>query len=67
MALKLKQEIDRRKEREQELRELTQLLKSERERSNLLLNMLPEKIAERLRQHPGMIAEHFDPSEEHFS
>jgi CheY-like chemotaxis protein len=60
-ALKLKQEIDRRKAREQELRELTQLLKSERERSNLLvLDVLPEEIAERLRQHPGMIAEHFD-------
>ena len=60
-ALKLKHEIDRRKAREQELLELAQLLKSERERSDLLLlNILPEPIADRLKQHPGVIAEHFE-------
>src|SRR5262245_42286899 len=60
-ALKLKQEIDRRKAREQELLELAQLLGQERERSDmLLLNILPEPIAERLKQHPSVIAEHFE-------
>src|SRR5262245_34649157 len=60
-ALKLKQEIDRRKVREQELLDLAQLLGQERERSDmLLLNILPEPIAERLKQHPSVIAEHFE-------
>jgi class 3 adenylate cyclase len=60
-ALKLKQEIDQRKAREQELLELAQLLGRERERSDmLLLNILPEPIADRLKQHPGVIAEHFE-------
>jgi class 3 adenylate cyclase len=60
-ALKLKHEIDRRKAREQELLELAQLLNQERERSDLLLlNILPEPIADRLKRHPGVIAEHFE-------
>jgi adenylate cyclase len=60
-ALKLKQEIDRRKAREQELLDLAELLGRERERSDmLLLNILPESIAERLKQHPSVIAEHFE-------
>jgi adenylate cyclase len=60
-ALKLKQEMDARKARERELLDLAQLLHEERERSDLLLlNILPEQIANRLKQHPGVIAEHYD-------
>jgi adenylate cyclase len=60
-ALKLKQEMDARKARERELLDLAQLLHEERERSDLLLlNILPEPIAERLKHHPGVIAEHYD-------
>jgi adenylate cyclase len=60
-ALKLKQEMDARKARERELLDLAQLLHEERERSDLLLlNILPEPIADRLKQHPGVIAEHYD-------
>jgi adenylate cyclase len=60
-ALKLKQEMDARKSRERELLDLAQLLHEERERSDLLLlNILPEPIADRLKHHPGVIAEHYD-------
>jgi class 3 adenylate cyclase len=60
-ALKLKQEMDARKARERELLDLAQLLHEERERSDLLLlNILPEPIADRLKHHPGVIAEHYD-------
>ena len=60
-ALKLKHEMDRRKARERELLELAQLLHEERERSDLLLlNILPEPIAERLKMQPGVIAEQYE-------
>jgi adenylate cyclase len=60
-ALKLKHEMDARKARERELLDLAQLLHEERERSDLLLlNILPAPIADRLKQHPGVIAEHYD-------
>jgi class 3 adenylate cyclase len=60
-AFKLKREIDQRKAREQELLDLAQLLGCERSRSDmLLLNILPEPIADRLKQNPGVIAEHFE-------
>lgn len=74
-ALHLKREMEQRKAREQELHALNiklerafahlaeqhQLLQLEQEKSEqLLLNVLPAPIAERLKQSPGVIADHFD-------
>lgn len=73
--LRLKQETDQRKAREQELRSLNQqleqvlgnlaqshkLIQDEKERSDrLLLNILPEPIADQLKASPGVIAERFE-------
>lgn len=53
-ALKLKYEMDRRKAREQELSD-------EQERSErLLLNILPQAVAERLKYAPNIIADRFE-------
>jgi adenylate cyclase len=69
-ALRLKYEMDRRKAREQELLDVThqlreamsildekhRLLQDEQERSErLLLNILPQPIAERLKREPGVL------------
>lgn len=74
-ALKLKQETDRRKAREQEMRQLNQqleqvlidlaekhkLIQLEQEKSErLLLNILPRPVADRLKQSPEAIAERFE-------
>lgn len=74
-ALKLKHETDGRKARERELQKLNErleniftdlaqkhrLLQVEQEKSErLLLNILPQPIAERLKQEPGIIAERFE-------
>lgn len=73
-ALKLKREMDSRKARERELRQLNgrleqvltdlaekhQLLQLEQEKSErLLLNILPQPVAERLKRNPGVIAEQY--------
>jgi len=66
-ALKLKQEMDARKEREKELLELNSIqqtiladLKEEKNRSErLLLNVLPSPIAQRLKQGEIVIADSF--------
>ncbi|HEY1015969.1 MAG TPA: adenylate/guanylate cyclase domain-containing protein, partial [Herpetosiphonaceae bacterium] len=66
-ALRLKHETDRRKAHEQELTQLmrqleaaNQILSREREKSDqLLLNVLPEPIAERLKRRQGLIADSF--------
>ncbi len=66
-ALRLKEEIDQRKEREKSLQMLNQnlenvlsLLQSEREKSeNLLLNILPEAVAGRLKRGEAVVADHF--------
>lgn len=66
-ALRLKQEMDRRKAREQELRAANEelrlkhrLLQEEQERSEqLLLNILPQPIADQLKWHKGVIANSF--------
>lgn len=74
-ALRLKEETDRRKTREQELKRVNgrleqvladlaekhHLLQQEQEKSErLLLNILPHPIAERLKQSPQVIAERFE-------
>jgi adenylate cyclase len=74
-ALRLKHEMDSRKARERELQALNmqlegvladlaeqhQMLQREQAKSEqLLLNILPEPIAERLKQAPGIIADRFD-------
>lgn len=74
-ALKLKHETDERKAREQELRRLNQQLEQvlldlaekhqqlqvEQEKSEeLLLNILPKPVAERLKRSPEAIAERFE-------
>jgi adenylate cyclase len=74
-ALNLKREMDSRKAREQELRQLNgrleqvltdlaekhQLLQLEQEKSErLLLNILPQPVAERLKREPGVIAEQYE-------
>jgi adenylate cyclase len=74
-ALKLKQEMDSRKARERELRQLNQkltqvlnqlddqnhMLQTEQAKSErLLLNILPQPIAERLKQTDQIIADQFD-------
>jgi class 3 adenylate cyclase len=74
-ALKLKQETDRRKAREQEMRRLNQqleqvlvdladkhkMLQLEQEKSErLLLNILPRPVADQLKQSPEAIAERFE-------
>lgn len=66
-ALRLKQEMDRRKAHEQELRAANEelrlkhrLLQEEQERSEqLLLNILPQPIADQLKWHKGVIANSF--------
>lgn len=73
-ALQLKREMDERRAREQELRQVNQrlervladldekhrLLELEQEKSErLLLNILPRPVAARLKEGPGVIAEHF--------
>src|SRR5216684_143402 len=67
-ALKLKHEMDRRKARERELREVNQQLetaigslRAEQVRSErLLLNILPAPVAERLKRNETIIADSFD-------
>lgn len=74
-ALRLKQETDRRKAREQELKRLNgrleqvltnlaeqhHMLQLEQEKSErLLLNILPSSVAQQLKQSPGVIAERFE-------
>lgn len=67
-ALRLKHEMDERKARERELKRLHtdlalqhRLLQAEQERSErLLLNILPESIAARLKETPEVIADRFD-------
>jgi adenylate cyclase len=74
-ALRLKEETTRRKAREQSLIQLNvrledvltdldekhQLLRFEQEKSErLLLNILPQTIADRLKEHPGVIAERYE-------
>lgn len=74
-ALRLKQETDRRKAREQELQRLNgrleqvltnlaeqhHMLQLEQEKSErLLLNILPSSVAQQLKQSPGVIAERFE-------
>lgn len=74
-ALKLKYEMDQRKARERETRDLNQrleqvlidlaekhqMLQTEQERSErLLLNILPKPVADRLKQSPDAIAERFE-------
>jgi class 3 adenylate cyclase len=74
-ALKLKHETDQRKARERDMRQLNQqleqvlidlaekhkLLQQEQEKSErLLLNILPKPVADRLKQSPSAIAEHFE-------
>ncbi|HYF66434.1 MAG TPA: adenylate/guanylate cyclase domain-containing protein [Herpetosiphonaceae bacterium] len=59
-ALNLKHEIDRRKAREEDLLEAARVLGEERAKSDqLLLNILPQPIADRLKQSPGIIADKF--------
>ena len=66
-ALKLKHEMDSRKAREAEVREVNRRLEDlitslqeEQERSErLLLNVLPAPVAERLKREPGIIADYF--------
>jgi adenylate cyclase len=67
-ALRLKHEMDKRKAREHELRAANealsikhQLLQEEQERSEqLLLNILPQPIAQQLKHHKGIIAHSFN-------
>jgi class 3 adenylate cyclase len=74
-AIRLKHEMDRRKARERELEALNrrlegvladlaeqhQLLQHEQAKSEqLLLNILPPPVGERLKQAPGVIADRFD-------
>jgi adenylate cyclase len=67
-ALRLKHEMDKRKAREWELRAANEalslkhrLLQEEQERSEqLLLNILPQPIAQELKHHKGIIAHSFD-------
>lgn len=67
-ALRLKHEMDKRKAHEHELRAANealsikhQLLQEEQERSEqLLLNILPQPIAQQLKHHKGIIAHSFN-------